>query len=135
MYDTERIASAPYYVVRMVMRSNRHSQCEGSTAKAELAPNGVSAPSVARSALTAPEVPQLEEPAVSRRRSQTMRNVAEPIALGEFTSHIYVSGAANRAYKLYVPVLGSARPRPLLMMLRGGFRQGEASLEVCPREH
>lgn len=50
---------------------------------------------------------------------KTTRNAPEPVAPGEFTSHTYESGSENRGYKLYVPTLRSARPRPLLMMLHG----------------
>ena len=49
----------------------------------------------------------------------TTRHAPETAAPGEFTDHTYLSGAANRAYKLYVPALRSAQPRPLLMMLHG----------------
>jgi poly(hydroxyalkanoate) depolymerase family esterase len=50
---------------------------------------------------------------------KTTRDVSEPVTLGEFTSHVHETGPGNRAYKLYVPALRSARPRPLLMMLHG----------------
>lgn len=87
--------------------------------KSLLAANDVKAPRVARRSLKAPEFPRLKERAVTRLRSKRTRNEPEPVAPGEFTAHTYGRGAAIRAYKLYVPALHSARPRPLLMMLHG----------------
>jgi len=87
--------------------------------KADLVANDGKALHVTRRSLTAPELPQLKEAAVARRRSKTTRNTPEPVEPGEFTAHDYASGTGNRAYKLYVPAPRSGRPRPLLMMLHG----------------
>jgi poly(hydroxyalkanoate) depolymerase family esterase len=87
--------------------------------KSLLAANGVKAPRGARRSLKAPEFRRIKARSVTRIRSKRMRNKPESVAPGEFTAHTYGCGAAIRAYKLYVPALHSARPRPLLMMLHG----------------
>ena len=87
--------------------------------KSFLATKYAKSPRVARWSLKAPVFPRIKARSVTRIRSKRTRNEPEPVAPGQFTEHTYECGAAIRAYKLYVPTLHSARPRPLLMMLHG----------------